>query len=212
MPQAGASIRGLYPILDTRACRAVGVEVTRLAQAVADAGVGIAQFRHKGPYRREILAEAEAVGRILRAGGVRYIIDDRADVALMIGADGVHVGQEDLAPRAVRRLAGPGLWIGFSTHNEAQLRGAEREPADYLALGPIFSTGSKENPDPVVGLAELPRLRPLTSKPLVAIGGLTRENARQVLEAGADAVAVISDLLADDLPARLRQWREAVEL
>ena len=178
----------------------------RLAEAVAQARVSVAQFRHKGPYTRDLLAQAEKIGRILRAGGVRYVINDRADVAKMLGADGVHLGQEDLAPARVRAIVGPDVWIGLSTHNEAQLRAADCEPADYLALGPIFATGSKENPDPVMGLAELARLRPLTATPLVAIGGITRDNVRQVLEAGADAAAVISDLLSGDVDARLKEW------
>jgi thiamine-phosphate pyrophosphorylase len=201
-----AAVSGLYPIIDSGACGRAGVDPLRLAEAIAPAGVTIAQFRHKGPYTRDVLAQAEEIGRILRAAGVRYVINDRSDVARMVGADGVHLGQEDLPPARVRELVGPDIWIGFSTHNEAQLRAADREPADYLALGPIFATGSKENPDPVVGLAELARLRPLTAKPLVAIGGITRDNVRQVLEAGADAVAVISDLLSGDLDSRLKEW------
>ena len=139
-------------------------------------------------------------------GVPKIVINDRADVAKMLGADGVHLGQDDLPPSRVRALVGPDVWIGCSTHNEAQFRAAGREPADYLALGPIFATGSKENPDPVVGLAELARLRPLTAKPLVAIGGIARDNVRQVLEAGADAVAVISDLLSGDLDSLLKEW------
>jgi thiamine-phosphate pyrophosphorylase len=182
------------------------VNPLRLAEAVGQSGVAVAQFRHKGPYTRDVLAQADEIERILRAAGVRYVINDRSDVARMVGADGVHLGQEDLPPARVRALVGPDLWIGFSTHNQAQLRAGDREPADYLALGPIFATGSKENPDPVVGLVQLARLRPLTAKPLVAIGGITRDNCRQVLEAGADAVAVISDLLSGDLDARLKEW------
>jgi thiamine-phosphate pyrophosphorylase len=201
-----ATLGGLYPIIDTLACGRAGMDPLRLAEAVAQAGVAVAQFRHKGPYTRDVLAQADEIGRILRAAGVRYVINDRSDVARMVGADGVHLGQEDLPPARVRALVGPEVWIGFSTHNEAQLRAGDREPADYLALGPIFATGSKENPDPVVGLVQLARLRPLTAKPLVAIGGITRDNVRQVLEAGADAVAVISDLLSGDLDARLKEW------
>ena len=201
-----AVLSGLYPIIDTVACGRTGVDPLRLAEAVAQAGVTIAQFRHKGPYTRDVLAQAEEIGRILRGGSVRYVINDRSDVARMLGADGVHLGQHDLPPASVRALVGPDVWIGFSTHKEAELRAADLEPADYLALGPIFATGSKENPDPVVGLAELLRLRPLTAKPLVAIGGITRDNVRQVLEAGADAVAVISDLLSGDVDARLKEW------
>ncbi len=201
-----ATLGGLYPIIDTLACGRAGMDPLRLAEAVAQAGVAVAQFRHKGPYTRDVLAQADEIGRILRAAGVRYVINDRSDVARMVGADGVHLGQEDLPPARVRALVGPEVWIGFSTHNEAQLRAGDREPADYLALGPIFATGSKENPDPVVGLVQLARLRPLTAKPLVAIGGITRDNVRQVLEAGADAVAVISDLLSGDLDTRLKEW------
>ena len=181
-----------------------------LAEALAAAGVAIAQFRHKGPFTRKVFEQAEAVGRILRAGGVKYVINDRADVALMVGADGVHLGQEDLPPGRVREMAGSSVLIGYSTHDREQLRAGDREPVDYLAIGPIFATGSKENPDPVLGVEALARLRPLTAKPLVAIGGITRSNAPALLAGGADAVAVISDLLSPDgeegLRARLEEW------
>jgi thiamine-phosphate pyrophosphorylase len=200
-------IRGLYPILDTGACRRAGVAPAALARAVARAGVTIAQYRHKGPYTREALAEAEEIGEILRAAGIRYVINDRVDVALLTGAGGVHLGQEDLPPARVRRMVGSSLWIGNATHNADQLRAGDREPADYLAIGPVFPTGSKEKPDPVLGVAAVAELRRLTSKPLVAIGGITRANAAEVLAAGVDAVAVISDLLADDLEGRLEEWR-----
>src|SRR5262249_6111567 len=110
----------------------------------------------------------------------------------------LHLGQDDLRPAAARRVVGGDLPVGFSTHNGAQLRAAAAEPVDYVALGPMFATASKENPDPVVGLAELTRLRPLTNRPLVAIGGVTRSNARWVIDAGADSVAVIGDLFPED--------------
>ena len=199
-------IQGLYPIIDTAACMRAGVSPGALAEAVAAAGTTVAQFRHKGPYTREVLAQAEQIGEILRAGGVRYVINDRADVALMLKAEGVHLGQEDLPPAQVRRMIGSSVWIGYSTHNAAQLRAGDLEPVDYLAIGPVFATGSKENPDPVLGVAALGDLRRLTSKPLVAIGGITRANAREVLAAGVEAVAVISDLLGDDLEGRLEEW------
>jgi thiamine-phosphate pyrophosphorylase len=136
----------------------------------------------------------------------RYIINDRADIALMLAADGVHVGQDDLPPARVRALVGEDMILGFSTHNEQQLRDGDREPVDYLALGPIFGTPSKQNPDPVVGTAALARLRAFTNKPLVAIGGITRANAREVLAAGASSLAVISDAVGPDLDARLVEW------
>lgn len=200
------AIRGLYPIIDSGACARAGVRPEALAKALAAAGVGVAQFRHKGPFTYELFMQADAVGHILRGAGVKYVIDDRADVALMVGADGVHLGQEDLPPAKVRAMVGSSLWIGYSTHNRGQLEAGDRELVDYLAIGPIFPTGSKQRPDPVVGVAALAELRPLTGKPLVAIGGITRANARAVLDAGADAVAVISDLLAEDLAARLDEW------
>jgi thiamine-phosphate pyrophosphorylase len=147
-----------------------------------------------------------AIGRIVQQAGGRYIINDRADIALMLGADGVHLGQDDLPPAAVRRIAGDKLIIGFSTHNEEQLRAGDRQPVDYLAIGPIFGTASKENPDAVVGVEELRRLRAVTTKPLVAIGGITRARVTGVLEAGADSLAVLSDLVGEDLGARAREW------
>jgi thiamine-phosphate pyrophosphorylase len=138
------------------------------------------------------------VGRPYSAGTpVRLIMNDRADLCLAAAFDGVHVGQDDLSPEAVRAIIGPDRWLGVSTHNPEQLREADLTSADYLAIGPVFATSSKERPDPVVGLEGVRRARALTRKPLVAIGGITRANATSVIEAGADSVAVISDLLRD---------------
>jgi thiamine-phosphate pyrophosphorylase len=123
------------------------------------------------------------------------IMNDRSDLCLAADFDGVHVGQEDLSPEGARRVIGPKLWLGVSTHNPEQLREADLTSADYLAIGPVFATSSKMNPDPVVGLEGVRRARQLTRKPLVAIGGITRANARSVIDAGADSVAVISDLV-----------------
>ena len=206
-----------YPIIGTAAASTRGVAPEEVARALARAGVGITQFRHKGPYTRKIFETAALVGRTLREAGALFIVNDRPDIALLVGADGVHVGQDDLPPAEVRSFlenssAGNSssretpMLIGFSTHNEHQLREAELAPVDYLAIGPIFATASKEKPDPVVGLEELRRLRPLTDKPLVAIGGISRENADQVLAAGADSLAVVSDFLGPDVDARLREW------
>jgi len=124
-------------------------------------------------------------------------MNDRADLCLAAEFDGVHVGQEDLSPEAVRGIIGPERWLGVSTHNPEQLREADLTSADYLAIGPVFATSSKDKPDPVVGLEGVRRARALTCKPLVAIGGITRANAASVIEAGADSVAVISDLLRE---------------
>jgi thiamine-phosphate pyrophosphorylase len=128
---------------------------------------------------------------------VKLIMDDRADLCLAAQYDGLHVGQDDLPAESARRIIGPARWLGVSTHNTEQLAEAGKTSADYLAIGPIFATSSKADTDPVVGLEGLRRARELTSKPMVAIGGITRANARSVIEAGADAVAVISDLLRD---------------
>jgi thiamine-phosphate pyrophosphorylase len=148
---------------------------------------------------------------LCREAGAELIVNDRADFALLLGA-GLHLGQDDLAPRDARRLMGSGAAIGFSSHNRAQLSAAGGEPVDYVALGPVFGTASKRNPDPVVGVEEIRRCRGLVEKPLVAIGGITLENASQVWKAGADSVAVIGGLLpepatAQSLRERMEEWR-----
>jgi thiamine-phosphate pyrophosphorylase len=143
--------------------------------------------------------------------GALFVVNDRADIAAMVGA-GVHLGQEDLTPADARKVMGKAALIGFSTHNEVQFRAALTEPADYVAFGPIFGTVSKANPDPVVGFDELRHLRPLTSLPLVAIGGITRTTARSVLDAGADSIAVIGDLFPDagTIRQRVEEWLSVV--
>jgi thiamine-phosphate pyrophosphorylase len=195
-----------YPILDSELLAAAKVDPLELARVLVAAGARLVQFRYKCAYTREAYEQAKAIAQIVQQSGGRYIINDRADIALMVGADGVHLGQDDLPPSAVRKIARDKLLIGFSTHNEEQLRLGEREPVDYLAIGPIFGTSSKANPDPVVGVEEMRRLRALTKKPLVAIGGITRDRAAAVLAAGADSLAVLSDIVAEDLPARAREW------
>ena len=141
--------------------------------------------------------------------GVRVIVNDRPDIAAMVGAGGVHVGQEDLPVEAARRICGSSCWVGISTHNLEQFHDANRTSADYIAVGPIFPTAAKENPDPVVGIEFVRAVRRLTSKPIVAIGGITVESAAEVFRAGADSVAVIRDLLsAPDPAARAREYLE----
>ena len=172
-----------YPIIDDVAA----------AQALLAAGARILQFRHKTFFSRRAFEEASRISELCRQAGAMFVVNDRADIAKLLDA-ALHLGQDDVAPADARRiLPAPGI-IGFSTHNEQQLLAANLEPVDYLAIGPIFPTRSKLNPDPVVGLDRLRALRRLTSKPMVAIGGITRELAPQVFEAGADSVAVISDL------------------
>jgi thiamine-phosphate pyrophosphorylase len=200
----------LYPILDTAALRARGCTAVDAAEAMLEAGVEILQFRHKEHFSRRAFAEAEASAELCRQAGVPFVIDDRADIAAMLDAS-IHVGQDDLEPVLARAIVGRDRKLGFSTHNEAQLRASESEPCDYVALGPVFATASKSNPDPVLGVGELKRLRPLSSRPLVAIGGITRGNALGAIAAGADSVAVIGDLLPDmctraSIRQRTEEW------
>ena len=215
MPGAACPIRmkywhmlpRFYPILDTEIAVRHGFDPVKAAEEILGAGASILQFRHKAFLSRETFGKMERIAALCREAGVTFVVNDRADLAYLMGA-ALHVGQHDLPPAAARRITGPETLIGFSTHNERQLRAAQSEPVDYLALGPIFGTGSKQNPDPLVGLEELRRLRPLTTRPLVAIGGITRDNARQVLAAGANSLAVIGDLFPEDgnLRARVEQW------
>ena len=205
----------MYPILDTGVLARRSCDAITAAEAMLAGGARILQFRHKGHYSRQVFGEAEKVEELCRRAGALFVIDDRADIAILLDA-GLHVGQDDLPPQDARRLVGPGRLLGFSTHNEAQLRAAAAEPADYIAVGPIFGTTSKEKPDPVVGVEELRRLRALETRPLVAIGGTTRENALAVLEAGADSVAVIGDLLPaecdfESMRERMEQWQKLVK-
>jgi len=196
----------LYPILDTETLAARGLGLAVAAGAFLEGGAGILQIRHKGHWGREVFESARQVARLCREAGAQLVIDDRADFAALLDA-GLHVGQDDLPPRDARKVVGTEALIGFSSHNQQQLCAAGGEPVDYVALGPVFGTASKRNPDPVVGVDELRRLRPLIEKPLVAIGGITRENAAGVLRAGADSLAVISDLLPQNASARLLRER-----
>jgi len=204
----------LYAILDTEMLAKRGISMETAAAAFLEGGVGILQFRHKNHWSREVFAAAQIVARLCSEAGVPLIINDRADFALLLDA-GVHVGQDDLPPCDARKLLGPHRSLGYSTHNIQQLCAASREPIDYVALGPVFSTASKQNPDPVIGVEEVRRCRPLLEKPLVAIGGITTDNAVEVLRAGADSVAVISGLLPADattksLKCRMEEWQQLV--
>lgn len=196
-----------YPILDTEVSVRHGVDPVKAAEEILGAGAQILQFRHKGFLSREVYTQMERVAALCREARVPFVVNDRADLARLMGA-ALHLGQDDLPPTAARQLTGPETLIGFSTHNQRQLRAAQSEPVDYLALGPIFGTASKQNPDPVVGLDELRRLRPLTERPLAAIGGVTRGNAGEVLAAGANSLAVIGDLFPEDgnVRARVEEW------
>jgi len=183
-----------------------------LAERLADAGVQLVQYRDKRGTARKIFDVSASLVARLGPRGVRVIVNDRADIAAMAGAGGVHVGQEDLPVEDARRVCGKSLWVGVSTHNLEQLRAAGRTSADYIAVGPIFPTSTKENPDPVVGIEFLRAARKIAGKPLVAIGGITVESAGEVYAAGADSVAVIGDLMsARDPAARAREYLAIAE-
>jgi thiamine-phosphate pyrophosphorylase len=185
----------LYAILD-RSCFPERAALFACAAELESAGVTLIQYRNKSENAPQMLEDAQELKR--RVGtSVKLIMNDRADLCLAAGCDGVHVGQDDLSPEGARKVVGNGLWLGVSTHNPEQLSEADRTSADYLAIGPVFATTSKASSDPVVGLEGVRRARSLTSKPLVAIGGITRENCLSVIAAGADSVAVISDLSRD---------------
>ena len=205
----------IYPILDTQSFAVKACEPETVAGAWLEGGARILQFRHKAQWTRAVFEQAERVAGRCREHNATFIINDRADMALLLGA-GLHVGQDDLAPADARRLMGAEALLGYSTHNPQQLDSAAAEPVDYVAIGPIFATASKQNPDPVVGLDELRRCRARCVRPLVAIGGITRETARSVFAAGADSVAVIGDLIPEnctsgDLRRRMEEWLQLAQ-
>lgn len=191
----------LYCIADSAFFPGI-TELLTFAEELAAGGCTLLQYRNKSGNAPAMLDQAVELRRRWRAGvpaphNMKLIMNDRADLCLGADFDGVHVGQDDLPADMVREIIGPDRWLGVSTHNPEQLREAELTSADYLAIGPVFATSSKDKPDPIVGLEGVRRARALTRKPLVAIGGITRANAKSVIEAGADSVAVISDLLRD---------------
>jgi thiamine-phosphate pyrophosphorylase len=191
----------LYPIVDA-AFFSSTQGLAAFAEELIAGGCTLLQYRNKSGNARLMLEQARELRRRCRTGVSdphvpKLIMNDRADLCLIAEFDGVHVGQEDLLPELVRGIIGSGRWLGVSTHNPEQVQEADRSSADYMAIGPVFSTSSKDRPDPVVGLEGVRRGRLLTRKPLVAIGGITRANAASVIEAGADSVAVISDLLRE---------------
>jgi thiamine-phosphate pyrophosphorylase len=199
----------LYVILDAAL---VTVPETECAEKLAAAGVRLLQYRNKRASARELFESSKRLSSLLISKGVTFVVNDRADVAAAAEASGVHVGQEDLRVEAARSVIGEGKLLGISTHSMEQFKDAATASADYVAVGPVFSTSTKANPDPVVGIEFVRRVRPLTDKPIVAIGGITLERAAEVVRAGADSVAVISDiLLASDPGQRARQYIELLE-
>ena len=203
-----ATFPRFYPILDTGAVARAGLDLAKSAEALLDAGIGILQLRHKDHFDRKMFETAREVAAACREAGALFVINDRADMAVLLDA-ALHIGQDDLPAPESRALIGAVRVLGISTHNEEQLLASNHEPVDYIAIGPLFQTGSKRNPDAVVGVEELARLRPFTGRPVVAIGGINRENFGSVLQAGADSIAVIGDLFAPG--GTLKSLRERAE-
>jgi len=192
---AGSSI---YPITDKRIS---GLSHAEQVVRLIDRGATVIQLREKFEHPKQFYAEAEAALRVARERGVSIIINDRVDIAMALGAHGVHLGQDDLPPTVARGLLGPQAIIGFSTHDETQARFAAQLPVDYVAIGPIFPTATKDSSNPTLGLERIPAVKQAVGPvPLVAIGGITEETASSVLQNGVSACALISDL-----------WRETTK-
>ncbi len=187
----------LYPIVDEGSLRLRGVTLGRVAEELKAAGVMLLQYRNKEGEPDTILRDASVMWEVFDGSDCRLMMNDHADLVKPAGFGGVHVGQGDLSPEEARRVVGTKRWVGISTHNDEQVRIANGTDADYIAVGPVFATGTKVDADPVIGLEGVRRARALTKKPIVAIGGITRENARSVIDAGADSVAVISALFVE---------------
>jgi thiamine-phosphate pyrophosphorylase len=207
----------LYPILDASFLPPLGpLRAPFLMNVVHELlanGITLLQYRNKVDAQQQVLSDARILRRAAPLGQCTLILNDYAELVAEADFDGVHVGQQDLSPEEARRCIGPQRLLGLSTHNPEQLAAASQSSADYLAIGPVFATASKVNPDPVIGLEGVRHARAFTSKPLVAIGGITLENASAVRSAGADSVAVISAIfrgaatpgkIASDFFAKLR--------
>jgi thiamine-phosphate pyrophosphorylase len=191
------TISRFYPIIDDGLLQLRGVALARVAEDLRAAGVMLVQYRNKVGEPNTILRDASVVWEVFDGSGCRLMMNDHADLVKTVGFDGVHVGQGDLSPEEARRVVGAKRWVGVSTHNDEQVRIADATSADYIAVGPVFATGTKMDAEPVIGVEGVRRARALTKKPVVAIGGITRENARSVIDAGVDSVAVISALFAE---------------
>lgn len=196
----------LYVIMDAALLKTSAEE---LAEALASTGVGLIQYRDKRSSARDLLETCRTLVSLLQKYDCRLVVNDRADVAALVGAGGVHVGQEDLRVEDARAVCGRDCWVGVSTHTLEQVRAADATSANYIAVGPVFATSTKKDPEPVVGVEFVRQARALTRKPLVAIGGITLQNAEAVWRAGADAVAVARDVVeAMDPGARAKGFLE----
>lgn len=185
----------VYPITDTKLS---GISHLEQVEKLVAGGATLVQLREKHASSQDFYEAARSVMEFARRANVKIIINDRADIALAVKADGVHLGQNDLPPAEVRKLLGEKAIIGYSTHSAEQAAAASKLPLDYIAIGPVFATVSKENPEAVVGIAGVCEARNMVGNiPLVAIGGINFENAGEVWKAGADSVAVIGAIIRE---------------
>jgi thiamine-phosphate pyrophosphorylase len=192
----------LYVILDADTLARLELPLLRSVEDLLEAGVRCIQYRDKQASRDAYLRNARALAEAVRSTSCSLLLNDHADLVRSAGADGVHVGQGDLSPAAARELIGAEALVGVSAHGEQQIAAGDATSADYLAIGPVFATKSKKDPEPVVGLEGVRRARALTTKHLVAIGGLTPDSIPEVLAAGANSVAVIGSLFTPGRPVR----------
>lgn len=211
MPRPPEALDRLYAILDTSLCRERGLDPLAVLEAFLAGGARLIQLRDKSPGSADRLALADAVVARVHGTGGRLILNDRADIARLCGADGVHVGQDDLPVDDVRQVVGPEAIVGVSTHDAAQIAAAAQTSATYLAVGPIYATATKDTGYSARGL-DLVRQAAATGRPVVAIGGITLARAREPIEAGASAVAVISELLRGDPADMVRRFRQVLTL
>ncbi|HVB98763.1 MAG TPA: thiamine phosphate synthase [Candidatus Dormibacteraeota bacterium] len=199
----------LYIIVDAPL---LPIPATEMAERLASAGAPLIQYRDKQGSSLRLYETCRELGRRMASFPVRWIVNDRADIAMLTGAGGVHVGQDDLPVAAAREIVGRDRWVGFSTHTLEQVREADTTSADYIAFGPIYPTTTKKQADPTVGAEGLRRARELTRKPLVAIGGIRLENAEELWRAGADSLAVARDVVSHrDPSARVREYLALAE-
>jgi thiamine-phosphate pyrophosphorylase len=199
----------LYAILDVSVCQTRGLDPLAVLDAFLAGGARLIQLRDKSPSSRDRLILADAAVARAHGAGARLVVNDRADIATLSGADGVHVGQEDLGVEEVRAIVGPGAIVGVSTHDELQIDRAAPSSATYIAVGPVYETATKDTGYTARGLA-LVRRAALGRKPVVAIGGITLERAPEVMAAGAASVAVIADLLRGDPAEQVRAFRRVL--
>lgn len=207
-----SSLSGLHAIVDIRVASNAGWQPLDLARAFLDGGARLIQLRAKDLPSGAFLDLSDALVALAKEYKAQIIVNDRVDVARLARAGGVHVGQEDLPPAVAREQLGPSAIVGFSTHTVAQVEGALREPISYVAVGPVFGTATKDTGYSAVGLDLVSAAARLAgSVPIVAIGGVTLENARRTIDAGASAVAVISDLLVGDPVERAKAFLRILE-